>query len=125
MNESSQAAPAVRRYRSRSEALRLAAEFEQSGLSRQAFSKLHGISTASLDNYCKLDRSHEPLPSTTPADLMLVPVDVIDEPISVSTETPHSDAGLFLMLPHGRRIAIGFGFDVATLTRLLSVLEQA
>ena len=114
--------PDNRRRRSRSEALRLAAEFEQSGQSRKAFCQQHGLSPASLDHYRQLGRQNAAKGSSTVADLQLVPVDVLDKP---TPQLPFDgDAGLYLVLPHGRRLAIGSGFDAAALTRLLSVLDQ-
>ena len=41
----------VRRRRSREEAAQLVLEYEQSGLTRQAFCRRHGVSLATLDNY--------------------------------------------------------------------------
>lgn len=66
------------RRRSRSAALHLVAEFEQSGLSRRAFCQQRGISPSSLDNYRKIyQREAGTVPSTV-SDIVLVPVDVID-----------------------------------------------
>lgn len=122
MNETIPRVFPVRRRRSRSEALCLAAEFEQSGLSRKVFCQQHGLNPASLDHYRQLGRQNAAKSSCTVAGLQLVPVDVIDKPTTQLSFD--SDAGLCLVLPHGRRLAIGSGFDAATLMRLLSVLDQ-
>jgi hypothetical protein len=66
------------RRRSRSEALRLAFEYEQSGLTRRAFSQQHGISLASLDNYRKLVSKHSDVRHSSITDFDLVPVELID-----------------------------------------------
>jgi transposase-like protein len=114
---------AGRRRRSRSEALRLAFEYEQSGLTRQAFCQLHGLSPASLDNYRRLRNKQLGAKQSAIADLDLVPVELID---CVSSSQPQgSDAGIFLVLTKGRRISITTGFDAATLVRLVAVLDEA
>jgi hypothetical protein len=115
--------PAGRR-RSRSEALGLAFEYEQSGLTRRAFCQQHGLSPASLDNYRKLRSKHSEARQSSTADLDLVPVELID---SVSPAHPQqgADAGLYLVLAKGRRISITTGFDAATLVRLVAVLDEA
>ena len=57
------------RRRSRSEALRLTFEYEQSGLKRRAFCQQHGLSLASLDNYRKLRNKHSDGRQSSIADL--------------------------------------------------------
>jgi hypothetical protein len=112
------------RRRSRSEALGLAFEYEQSGLTRRAFCQQHGLSTATLDNYRKLRSKHSHGSASLAADLDLVPVELID---CVPPAQPQSgtDAGLYLVLPKGRRISITTGFDASTLVRLVAVLDEA
>jgi hypothetical protein len=118
-----QVSPFAGRRRSRSEALRLAFEYEQSGLTRQAFCQQHDLSRASLDNYRKLSSKHSDAKQASTADLDLVPVELID---CVSPAQPQgSDAGIFLVLSKGRRISITTGFDAATLVRLFAVLDEA
>lgn len=114
---------AVRRRRSRSEALRLAFEYEQSGLARQEFCQQHGLSRASLDNYRKLRSKHCDAKQSSNAGLDLVPFELID---CVSPAQPQgSDAGLYLVLSKGHRISVTTGFDAATLIRLVAVLDEA
>jgi len=109
--------------RSRSEALRLAFEYEQSGLTRRAFCLQHGLSPASLDNYRRLRSTHSDAKQPSIADLDLVPVELVD---CVSPAQPQGpDAGIFLILSKGRRISITTGFDAATLVRLVAVLDKA
>jgi hypothetical protein len=113
----------VRRRRSRSEALRLAFEYEQSGLTRRAFCQQHGLSPASLDYYRKLHSGHSDARPSASADLDLVPVELIDH---VSPSQPlGSDAGIYLVLAKGRRISITTGFDATALLRLIAVLDEA
>ena len=123
MDHASQHTSVVRRRRSRSEALRLAFEYEQSGLTRSAFCQQHGLSLASLDNYRKLRSRHSDAGQSSVADLDLVPVELID---CVSPAQPQgADAGIYLVLSKGRRISITTGFDAATLVRLVAVLDEA
>lgn len=111
------------RRRSRSEALRLAFEYEQSGLKRRAFCQQHGLSLASLDNYRKLRNKHSDGRQSSIADLDLVPVELIDGASPAQPQGP--DAGISLILSKGRRISITTGFDAATLVRLVAVLDEA
>jgi hypothetical protein len=114
---------AGRRRRSRSEALRLAFEYEQSGLTRQAFCQQRGLSRASLDNYRKLRSKHSDARQSSITDLDLVPVELID---CVSAVQPQGqDSGIYVVLSKGRRLSIATGFDGATLVRLLAVLDEA
>jgi hypothetical protein len=123
MDHVSQQTSVVGRRRSRSEALRLAFEYEQSGLTRRAFSRQHGISLASLDNYRKLRGGHSSSMQSSATALDLVPVELIDGVSPAQPQDP--DAGICLVLSKGRRISITTGFDAATLVRLVAVLEQA
>ena len=113
----------ARRRRSRSEALRLVFEYEQSGLTRRAFCQQNGLSPATLDNYRKLRVAHSGAGQSTASNLGLVPVELME---CGSSAQPHgSDAGLYLVLSKGRRIGITAGFDAATLVRLVAVLDEA
>ena len=111
------------RRRSRSEALRLAFEYEQSGLTRRAFSQQNGLSLASLDNYRKLRSKSSDASQCTSPDLDLVPVDLVDNVSPAQQQGP--DAGIYLILSKGHRISIATGFDAATLVRLITVLDEA
>jgi hypothetical protein len=110
-----------RHRRSRAEALRLASEFEQSGLTRRAFCHQHGLSSASLDNYRRW-RSRETGIGQSASDVAFVPVEWIERPSPAQRSS--SAVGLYLELSNGRRIGVGEGFDAATLTKLITVLEQ-
>ncbi len=121
------------RRRSREEADRLVMEFEQSGLTRQVFFRRHGLALGTLDNYrkrraCGPSQVQAAAPATTtfPA-VTFVPVELIErsliEPASMNTPMAGNGAGLYLDLVGGRRIGVTAGFDAATLTRLIAVLE--
>jgi hypothetical protein len=100
----------------------LAFEYEQSGLTRRAFCHQHGLSLASLDNYRKLRSKHSGAAQSSVSDLNLVPVELIDR--SSPIQSSASDAGIYLVLSSGHRISVASGFDAATLTRLVSVLDE-
>jgi len=100
-----------RRRRSQAEAESLVREFEQSGLSRKAFSSAHGIALHTLDYYRARHRTRQ----ATPAAQELLPVDLINaSPVS---------GCLRVELANGRRIVVEAGFDVAVLKRLIAALE--
>ena len=111
-------AVSVRKQRSRVEVEKLVAEFEASGLRRDAFCQQRGLSVAALDKYRR--RVHQ-VPRRSAASM--VPVEVI----SIAPEQASGDAGgvLVVELRNGRRIEVHRGFDAATLERLLTVVDRA
>ena len=106
-----------RRYRSRSEAEQLAAEFEASGLPRREFCRRQDVSLNTLARYLQRypprNPPRNPPPSETPR---WVAVEL--------AEPPAPPSGLALVLGGGRRIEVGQGFDSATLRQLVSALER-
>jgi len=100
-----------RRYRSREEADRLAAEFAASGLTQREFCEGRGVALKSLARYLKRYREQT----------------VAAEPhwMTVEVTTPETlDSGLRVALRGGRRIELDRGFDAATLRRLVVSLEE-
>jgi|SRR3954447_6689601 len=112
-------AGAVRRRRSQSEVEALVAEFEASGLLRDAFCHQRGLAVGTLDKYRR--RVHKGQPSSNGS---MLPVEVVWS----SGKNPNSDAGrdsvLVVELRGGRRIEVHRGFDAGTLERLLTVLDR-
>jgi hypothetical protein len=100
-----------RRSWSQAEAESLVQDFEQSGLSRKAFSSARGVALHTLDYYRARYRSRRAAPGAQE----LLPVDLIS-PSQVS-------GGLRVELCNGRRIVVEAGFDVSHLKRLVAVLE--
>ena len=100
-----------RRRRSQAEADSLVEDFEQSGLSRKAFSSARGVALHTLDYYCARYRTRR----AAPADQELLPVDLIS--------APPVSGGLRVELANGRRIVVEAGFDVSVLKLLVAVLE--
>jgi transposase-like protein len=121
--------PAVRRRhrRSRVEVAQIASSYPQSGLSRSQFCHQHGLSLSTLNKYCQHARSRDAAPSASMSkplsavELALARVEFVEKS---ATHTEQRDP-LLVELAGGRRIAVSAGFDAATLTRLIAVLEQA
>jgi transposase len=109
----------VRRRRSQAEAEALVAEFEASGLMREAFCQQRGLAVGTLDKYRR--RVHKGKQSSNGS---MLPVEVVWS----SGRKPNGDAGsdgvLVVELGSGRRIEVRRGFDVGTLERLLTVLDR-
>ncbi len=100
-----------RRRRSQAEAASLVRDFEQSGLSRKAFSSARGLSPHTLDYYRARHRARRAV--TVARELL--PVDLIGRP-------PVSGS-LRVELASGRRIVVEAGFDVSVLKQLIAALE--
>ncbi len=109
----------VRRRRSRAEAEALVAEFEASGLMREAFCQQRGLAVGTLDKYRR--RAHAGRRSSGGP---LLPVEVVWS----TAQNPNSDTGgdgvLVVELRSGRRIEVHRGFDAGTLERLLTILDR-
>lgn len=89
-------------------------EFRDSGLNGQQFCRRQGLSASVLYRYLKRSRSG----GKSGGD-GLVAVEVASEKASWEG----SRCGLTVVLGRGRGIAVGTGFDVATLRRLVQALE--
>ena len=115
-----------RKRRSRAEAERLVHEYEQSGMTRVAFCRHHGLSVATLDKYRQRCRpsglADVDAVRQRQSSVPLVAVDLVDR-VGPSSGLP-GEATLFVELDGGRRIGVVAGFDAATLLRLIAVLEQ-
>ena len=121
--------PAVRRRhrRSRVEVAQIAASYAQSGLSRSEFCRQHGLSLSTLNKYCPHARHRDAAPSASmskPLGAVELPLARVEFVEKSATRTEQHDP-LLVELAGGRRIAVSAGFDAATLTRLIAVLEQA
>ena len=101
-------------------------KFEQSGLTRPSFCRQHGFSPATVHNYRKRHScgagEKRAFGSSTASAIPFVPVELVAPPHRRETG---NGASIFVELACGSRIAVTAGFDAATLTRLLAVLEQA
>ena len=105
-------------------------EYEQSGLTRRIFCRQHGLSLATLDSYrrqsaCGPGQASDAAPATSIVSAVtFVPVELVEHS-SLHRQTSDDGASLHIELAGGRRIGVTAGFDAATLTRLIAVLEQA
>jgi len=121
--------PTVRRRhrRSRVEVAQIAASYAQSDLSRSEFCRQNGLSLSTFRKYCPHGRHRDALPpaslskSLSAVELSLARVEFVEKS---ATHTEQRNP-LLVELVGGRRIAVSSGFDAATLTRLIAVLEQA
>ena len=107
----------MRRRRSQVEVERLVAEYEGSGLGRQAFCEKHGLSLSTLNRHRKRQQYRD-----RPAgNNRLVAVELCDTP-----QPPKLGAGneLVVVLSKGRRIEVRGGFEAKVLQQLVRVLEQ-
>ena len=112
--------------RSRAEVAQIVSSYPQSGLSRSEFCRQHGLSLSSLNRHCQDARHRDAFRSAS----MSRPVSTVELPLArvefvekSATHTEQHDP-LLVELAGGRRIAVSAGFDAATLTRLIAVLEQ-
>jgi hypothetical protein len=109
----------VRRRRSRAEAEALVAEFEASGLMREAFCRERALAVGTLDKYRRRVRG-----GRQSGGGPLLPVELV----SSTSQDANSDAGRYGVLVvesrSGRRIEVRRGFDAGTLERLLTVLDR-
>src|ERR1700710_2073795 len=103
-----------RRRRIRAEADQLAAEYEASGLTREAFCRERDVPLKTLCRYV--------------ARYRLQKAGAIQSPRFVQVELPArpkvGSGALTVLLHGGRRIEVNDGFDADTLRQLVTVLEQ-
>ena len=108
-------APGRRRYRTRAEADELAAEFEASELTQREFCECRGVAVNTLARYVKRFRQQQEHDEGAPR---WVTVEMAE------SEPGAGRSGLWVELGGGRRIAVGRGFDEATLRQLVTALER-
>ena len=117
MDEQTQAAK-IRHRRSRAEVEQLVAEYEASGLGRTAFCQQRGLSLSTLARY---RRRQEQTAGEGPDGKRWLAVEVSG---SAAVAGGERASGLAVVLPGGRRIEVGRGFDADTLQRLLAAVER-
>jgi transposase-like protein len=116
-----------RTRRSRAEVVQIVSSYSQSGMSRSQYCRQHGLSLSTFNRYCQHARhrdAHRSAPmsrSLSAVELPLARVDLVEK----STARTELHTPLLVELSGGRRIAVSAGFDAATLTRLIAVLEPA
>jgi hypothetical protein len=109
----------IKRRRSRAEVEQVVAEYEASGLGRTAFCQQRRLSLSTLARY----RRRQKQTAGEGADgKRWLTVEVSGSAAVASGERA---SGLAVVLPGGRRIEVGRGFDGDTLKRLLAVVERS
>ncbi len=98
------------RRRSAEEVRQVVEQYTASGLSQREFSQQTGIKLSTLGRYVRYERR-----SDARQPLVRVKLQAPVEP----------DTGFVLMLGNGRRIASGWEFSEAALTKLIRVVEHA
>jgi transposase-like protein len=106
-----------RRRRTREEVRQLVSAFQTSGLRAREFCQRHGLASSTLRR--NLQRAGAGSAPAQPA-VRFVAVNVNG---AAPPAKPAPAAGLEVVLAGGRRIAVGPGFDVATLGQLVRALE--
>jgi hypothetical protein len=109
----------VRRRRSRAEVEALVAEFEASGLMREAFCQQRGLAVGTLDKYRR--RLHN---GQQWSDGPMQPFKVMRSTWQNPNGDARRDGVLVVELRSGRRIEVRGGFDAGTFERLLNVLDR-
>jgi hypothetical protein len=93
-------------------------DFRRSGLEQAEFCRRRGVSLHTFRKYLYGSRL-SPEAVSPPAKFLPVAMPTVD----VETERPAADP-IVLILPRGRRVAVGPGFDAQTLRRLLDALDN-
>jgi transposase len=110
--------PEIKRRRSQAEIEQLVAEYEASGLGRTAFCQQRGLSLSTLARY---RRRQEETTGAAGEGKRWLAVEVSG---GIAAAGDERASGLTVVLPGGRRIEVGRGFDADTLQRLLAVVER-
>jgi hypothetical protein len=93
-------------------------EYEASGQSRAEFCGGHDLALSTLDRYLRKHRTASGASSSV-VSCELVPVEM-----AMPSRVSKGARALAVVLPGGRRVEVEVGFDAATLTRLVAVLER-
>src|SRR5215469_14782726 len=110
---SDQPGVSTKQRRTSAEVKQIVAGFASSGLTKVAYCRREQISSSTL--YRHFQQANETSIAGAQAGLLAV---------EVMGSRWVGDGGLSVVLPRGRRIEVGAGFDGATLQRLILVLER-
>jgi transposase-like protein len=109
--------------RGRAEKERLAGLYRTSGMRRSEFCRSHGLVLSTLTRYLKKQKDREsPVGSKGVESSRLVAVEVASDVSTVSVD--ESRGALTVLLSNRSRVEVSRGFDAATLTPLVTVLER-
>ena len=111
------------RRRSRQEIARLAALYRESGMGRSEFCRRHGMALSTLARHLnKPSGKRRVSENSMSGESRLISVELAAMSASTATEKQHSP--LMVLLPNGRRVEVGSGFDAETLAELVHALER-
>jgi hypothetical protein len=111
-----QAVVRVNRPRRRAETIhRLVKEFHESNLSLAEFCRSHALPLSTFKWYLRKHRDGEDVTGGGCAGLVAV---------EIARPTLSEEKPLAVVLPKGRKIEIGIGFDASTLAQIVAVLER-
>jgi hypothetical protein len=108
--------------RGRAEIARVASLYRASGLGRSEFCRRHGLALSTLNRHLKKQLAHQEYRVNDDVRGPLVEVKLAAAVSPVCTGD--RSGALTLLLPNGRRVEVGDGFDDATLRRLVAVVER-
>jgi hypothetical protein len=111
-----------RSRRTGEEVRQLVSAFKTSGLGASEFCRRHGLAMSTLRRNLKRQRWAHAQPATG-VRFVALKVNGAAPPPAKKAPPPPPLAGLEVVLAGGRRIAVGSGFDAATLGRLVRALE--
>jgi hypothetical protein len=108
--------------RGRVEIERLAGLYRTNGMGRSEFCRSHGMALSTLNRHLKKQNRQSQAGSNGAEQSRLVPVELASAVATVSAgECP---GALTVLLSNRRRVEVGRGFDAATLSQLVTVLER-
>ena len=108
--------------RSRAEIERLAGLYGTSGMGRGEFCRSHGMALSTLNRHLKKQQDRQNQAGSNGVEQSrLVAVELA---AAVATVSAGVAGVLTVLLSNRRRVEVGRGFDAATLTQLITVLER-
>jgi len=104
------------------EIARVASLYQASGLGRSEFCRRHGLALSTLNRHLKKQQHQEHRGDGGVGRRPLVEVELAAAVSPVCTGD--QPGALTVLLPNGRKVEVGDGFDDETLRRLVAVLER-
>jgi hypothetical protein len=108
--------------RGRVEIERLAGLYRTSGTGRSEFCRSHGTALSTLNRHLKKQNRQSQAGSHGAEQSRLVAVELASAVATVSAG--ECSGALTVLLSNRRRVEVGRGFDAATLSQLVTVLER-
>jgi hypothetical protein len=109
--------------RGRAEIEWLAGLYLTSGMRRSAFCRSHGLGLSTLTRYLKRQKDRER--AGVGSGVAQGPLVAVELAVPMAaTSVDELPGALTVLLSNRRRVEVGRGFDAATLTQLITVLER-